>query len=361
VNEAHPAPAHSAPAAERETRLLEMTDVSVGFDTEDGLVRAVKSMSLSLDHAEILALCGESGCGKSVTAMSIPRLLPPETTRMAGSITLDGRELTALSEAEMRDVRGKDVSVVFQEPMTSLNPSFTVGFQITEVLRRHERLTRADARARAVELLKLVGIPDPARRVKDYPHQLSGGMRQRVMIAISVACSPRVLIADEPTTALDVTIQAGVLNVFRDLRDRLGTAIILITHDLGVVADIADRAIVMYAGRAVEQAPVGELYARPRHPYTAGLLNALPAAAAAAGRRRLAEIPGMVPPPFTDPDACAFAPRCPHAEPDCTATRPPFESHGTDHLAACLHPVDLGAGVPSPPAIQPSHQDRRMS
>jgi oligopeptide/dipeptide ABC transporter ATP-binding protein len=325
--------------SEGKTSLLEMTDVSVGFATEDGLVRAVKGMSLSLGHAEILALCGESGCGKTVTAMSIPRLLPAETTRLSGSITLDGRELTTLPEADMRDVRGKDVSVVFQEPMTSLNPSFTVGFQIGEVLRRHEDLSRAAARARAVELLKLVGIPDPARRIKAYPHQLSGGMRQRVMIAIAVACSPRVLIADEPTTALDVTIQAGVLNIFRDLRDRLGTAIILITHDLGVVADIADRAIVMYAGRAVETAPVEELYARPRHPYTVGLLNALPTAAIAAGRRRLSEIPGMVPPPFTDPDECAFAPRCPRAEPDCTATRPPLESHGAGHLAACLHPV----------------------
>jgi oligopeptide/dipeptide ABC transporter ATP-binding protein len=316
-----------------------MTDISVGFDTEDGLVRAVKSMSLSLESGEILALCGESGCGKTVTAMSIPRLLPAETTRLSGSIVLAGRELTALSDKQMRDVRGKDVSVVFQEPMTSLNPSFTVGFQITEVLRRHESLSRAAARARAVEMLRLVGIPDPGQRIKDYPHQLSGGMRQRVMIAISVACSPKVLIADEPTTALDVTIQAGVLNVFRDLRDRLGTAIILITHDLGVVADLADRAVVMYAGRAVEQAPVDELYARPRHPYTVGLLNALPAAAAAAGRRRLAEIPGMVPPPFTDPDACAFAPRCPRAEADCTAARPALTSHGAGHLAACLHPV----------------------
>jgi peptide/nickel transport system ATP-binding protein len=264
---------------------------------------------------------------------------------LSGTITLGGRELTALPEKELREVRGKDVSVVFQEPMTSLNPSLTVGFQIIEVLRRHENLSRAAARARAVELLSLVGIPDPGRRIKEYPHQLSGGMRQRVMIAISVACSPKVLIADEPTTALDVTIQAGVLNVFRDLRDRLGTAVILITHDLGVVADIADRAIVMYAGRAVEQAPVEELYARPRHPYTVGLLNALPSAAAAAsgpgGRRRLAEIPGMVPPPFTDPDECAFAPRCPRAEPDCRAARPALESHGDRHLAACIHPVDV--------------------
>ncbi|MGW0806848.1 ABC transporter ATP-binding protein [Nonomuraea sp. NPDC002799] len=315
--------------------LLEITDLTVGFDTEDGLVQAVRDISLSLDEGEILALCGESGCGKSVTAMSVPRLLPPETTRLSGSVRLDGRELTTLSERAMRQVRGKDVSVVFQEPMTSLNPSFTVGYQITEVLRRHERLSRQAADRRAVELLELVGIPAPQRRMKEYPHQLSGGMRQRVMIAIAVACSPRVLIADEPTTALDVTIQAGVLDVFRDLRDRLGTAIILITHDLGVVADIADRAVVMYAGRAVEQAPVAELFARPRHPYTLGLMNALPSAAV---NGRLAEIPGMVPSPLSDPDECAFQTRCSRAQADCRASRPPLEPHAPGHLTACYHP-----------------------
>ncbi|MEV6030355.1 ABC transporter ATP-binding protein [Nonomuraea sp. NPDC052116] len=315
--------------------LLEITDLRVGFDTEDGLVQAVRDISLTLDEGEILALCGESGCGKSVTAMSVPRLLPPETTRLSGSVRLDGRELTTLPEADLRHVRGKEVSVVFQEPMTSLNPSFSVGYQITEVLRRHERLSRQAARSRAVELLELVGIPAPQRRMKEYPHQLSGGMRQRVMIAIAVACSPRVLIADEPTTALDVTIQAGVLDVFRDLRDRLGTAIILITHDLGVVADIADRAVVMYAGRAVEQAPVAELFANPRHPYTLGLMNALPSAAVGG---RLAEIPGMVPSPLSDPDECAFQARCPRAQGDCRAARPPLERHADGHLAACFHP-----------------------
>ncbi|MGW0195968.1 ABC transporter ATP-binding protein [Nonomuraea sp. NPDC003201] len=315
--------------------LLEITDLRVGFDTEDGLVQAVRDISLTLDEGEILALCGESGCGKSVTAMSVPRLLPPETTRLSGSVRLDGRELTTLPEADLRHVRGKEVSVVFQEPMTSLNPSFSVGYQITEVLRRHERLSRQAARTRAVELLELVGIPAPQRRMKEYPHQLSGGMRQRVMIAIAVACSPRVLIADEPTTALDVTIQAGVLDVFRDLRDRLGTAIILITHDLGVVADIADRAVVMYAGRAVEQAPVAELFANPRHPYTLGLMNALPSAAVGG---RLAEIPGMVPSPLSDPDECAFQARCPRAQGDCRAARPPLERHADGHLAACFHP-----------------------
>ncbi|MEQ4718310.1 ABC transporter ATP-binding protein [Nonomuraea sp. B19D2] len=315
--------------------LLEITNLTVGFDTEDGLVQAVRDISLTLDEGEILALCGESGCGKSVTAMSVPRLLPPDTTRLSGSVKLDGRELTTLPERDMRQVRGKDVSVVFQEPMTSLNPSFTVGYQITEVLRRHERLSRQAAAGRAVELLELVGIPAPRRRMKEYPHQLSGGMRQRVMIAIAVACSPRVLIADEPTTALDVTIQAGVLDVFRDLRDRLGTAIILITHDLGVVADIADRAVVMYAGRAVEQAPVTELFANPRHPYTLGLMNALPSAAV---NGRLAEIPGMVPSPLTDPDECAFQDRCPRVQDDCRAARPSLERHADGHLAACFHP-----------------------
>ncbi|WP_431932411.1 ABC transporter ATP-binding protein [Nonomuraea jabiensis] len=315
--------------------LLEITDLRVGFDTEDGLVQAVRDISLTLDEGEILALCGESGCGKSVTAMSVPRLLPPETTRLSGSVKLDGRELTTLPEADLRHVRGKEVSVVFQEPMTSLNPSFSVGYQIIEVLRRHERLSRQAARSRAIELLELVGIPAPQRRMKEYPHQLSGGMRQRVMIAIAVACSPRVLIADEPTTALDVTIQAGVLDVFRDLRDRLGTAIILITHDLGVVADIADRAVVMYAGRAVEQAPVAELFANPRHPYTLGLMNALPSAAVDG---RLAEIPGMVPSPLSDPGECAFQARCPRAQDDCRAARPPLERHADGHLAACFHP-----------------------
>ncbi|UBU15641.1 ABC transporter ATP-binding protein [Nonomuraea gerenzanensis] len=315
--------------------LLEITDLKVGFDTEDGHVQAVRDISLTLDEGEILALCGESGCGKSVTAMSIPRLLPPATTRLSGSIKLDGRELTTLPEPEMRQVRGKTVSVVFQEPMTSLNPSFTVGYQITEVLRRHERLSRQVANKRAVELLELVGIPAPVRRMKEYPHQLSGGMRQRVMIAIAVACSPRVLIADEPTTALDVTIQAGVLDVFRDLRDRLGTAIILITHDLGVVADIADRAMVMYAGRAVEQAPVAELFADPRHPYTLGLMKALPSAAV---NSRLAEIPGMVPSPLSDPDECAFQDRCRFAQADCRAARPLLERQADNHLAACFHP-----------------------
>ncbi|BCJ27821.1 ABC transporter ATP-binding protein [Actinocatenispora sera] len=326
---------------ERAAPLLAVEDLHVSFGTEDGLVQAVKGVSLTLAPGEILALCGESGSGKSVTAMSVPRLLPP-TAQVTGSVRLDGRDLVRLSGSELRALRGSDVSVVFQEPMTSLNPSFTVGFQITEVLHRHEKLSRRAARARAVELLELVGIPDPAGRLREYPHQLSGGMRQRVMIAIAVACEPRILIADEPTTALDVTIQAGVLDVFRSLRDRLGTAIVLITHDLGVVADIADRVAVMYAGRIVEQANVTELFARPLHPYTRGLLGALPSAARLDGtdRRRLREIPGMVPAPYADPDECPFAPRCPIAVDDCTAARPTLDRQGgaDAHLAACFHP-----------------------
>ncbi|MGA8115815.1 MAG: ABC transporter ATP-binding protein [Actinocatenispora sp.] len=322
------------------TPLLEITGLRVTFSTEDGPVPAVKDVSLTLDEGEIVALCGESGSGKSVTAMSVPQLLPPDSTDLAGSVRLAGTELVGRSERDLRAVRGRDVSMVFQEPMTSLNPSFTVGFQITEMLRRHERMSRSAARTRAAELLDLVGIPDALRRLGEYPHQLSGGMRQRVMIAIAVACEPKVLIADEPTTALDVTIQAGVLDVFRELRDRLGTSILLITHDLGVVADIADRVAVMYAGRIVEQAHVGELFARPLHPYTVGLLGALPGAATddADGRRRLHEIPGMVPRPSDDRDACPFQPRCPQAQDDCTARRPLLDELRPEHRAACFHP-----------------------
>src|SRR3954468_9121938 len=319
--------------------LLRISGLRVGFDTEDGEVQAVRDVSLSLDRGEIMALCGESGCGKSVTAMSIPRLLPPDTTRLSGSITLDGRELTELSERELREIRGKDVSVVFQEPMTSLNPSFTVGFQIAEVLRRHENLSRSAARTRAIELLELVGIPAPARRVREYPHQLSGGMRQRVMIAMALACNPKLLIADEPTTALDVTIQAQILQLMLDLKNRVGAAIVLITHDLGVVAEVAERVMVMYAGRKVEEAPVAELFRSPKHPYTQGLLGAVPrlGSSLSGTARRLAEIPGQVPDLRKPIVGCVFAGRCALATDLCRQYAPGLEEKGPRHVAACHH------------------------
>jgi peptide/nickel transport system ATP-binding protein len=324
--------------------LLEVTDLRVEFTTEDGPVIAAKDVSFTLERGEILALVGESGCGKSVTAMSIPRLLDSATTTIGGSIVLDGTDLTGLSEKRMQDIRGKEISVVFQEPMTSLNPAYTVGRQIGEVIRRHENLTRRQVREKVIGLLELVGIPDADQRIKAYPHELSGGMRQRVMIAIAVACDPKVLIADEPTTALDVTIQAGVLDVIRRLRDTLSTAVILITHDLGVVADIADRVVVMYSGRHVEQSPTRAIFEQPQHPYTVGLLGALPGRAVLdGGRRRLTEIPGLVPPPTSDPDECQFSPRCPRASGTCRAHRPALEEVAHQHVVACHHP---GPGEP---------------
>lgn len=324
--------------------MLEVEDLSVVFATEDGPVHAVSDVSFTLDRAEILGIVGESGCGKSVTAMSIPGLLPP-SARVTGAVRLDGQDLLTLSQKQLRHWRGKRVSMVFQEPMTSLNPSFSVGFQVAEVLREHEGLNGRQARARTVELFELVGIPAPARRIDEYPHQLSGGMRQRVMIAIAVACSPQVLIADEPTTALDVTIQAGILDVMRTLRDELGTAIILITHDLGVVADLTDRVVVMYGGRRVETAGVDDLFAVPQHPYTLGLMGAIPRplADADAERPRLAEIPGRVPTLRADINECIFAPRCERATAECTDSRPPLEPAFPGHLVACYHP---GAHAP---------------
>jgi oligopeptide/dipeptide ABC transporter ATP-binding protein len=320
--------------------LLDVRDLRVTFRTERGPVLAAKGVSFSLERGEILALVGESGCGKSVTAMAVPGLLDTRTATVAGSVTLDGTELTALPDRRLRDIRGKDVSVVFQEPMTSLNPAYPVGRQVGEVIRRHERgLSRREVREKVVGLLELVGIPDAAERVKAYPHELSGGMRQRVMIAIAVACDPKVLIADEPTTALDVTIQAAVLDVIRRLRDRLSTAVVLITHDLGVVAGLADRVVVMYAGRPVEYAATEALFDRPQHPYTVGLLGALPGRAVLrGGRRRLTEIPGLVPAPVSDPDACQFAPRCARASAECTASRPVIERVADGHTVACYHP-----------------------
>jgi peptide/nickel transport system ATP-binding protein len=316
--------------------LLEVDELSVRFDSDEGSVHAVDRVSFSLEPGEVLAMVGESGCGKSVTAMSMLRLLPASAS-LTGSVRFEGRDLLAADEDSLRRVRGRAISFVFQEPMTSLNPVFTVGRQVGEVLRHHLGLSRAEADDRTLELLELVGIPAPERRIDEYPHQLSGGMRQRVMIAIAVACNPKVLIADEPTTALDVTIQAGILDLMRDIRKRLGTAIILITHDLGVVADVADRVMVMYAGRKVEEAPAGELFAHPQHPYTTGLLAALPRSGRRSIDEPLQEIPGVVPSLAQLPDACAFAPRCPRADGACEKV-PPFDPVGPEHRAACVHP-----------------------
>jgi peptide/nickel transport system ATP-binding protein len=313
--------------------LLTVRDLSVHFDTDDGGTHAVDRMSFDLGEREVLGIVGESGCGKSVTMMSLLRLLP-ETAVVTGEARFDGIDLLDVPMSRLRKIRGREISFIFQEPMTSLNPAFTVGRQIGEVLRRHLGLSRADARTRAIELLDLVRIPAPSRRVDEYPHQLSGGMRQRVMVAIALACDPKILIADEPTTALDVTIQAGILDLMREIRDRLGTAIVLITHNLGVVADIADRVVVMYAGRKAEEAPVHELFAHPQHPYTIGLLGAIPRH----GVQRLREIPGLVPSLRELPDHCAFAPRCPRADETSRTAVPELRQVRPSHFVACFHP-----------------------
>ncbi|HEY8621207.1 MAG TPA: ABC transporter ATP-binding protein [Dermatophilaceae bacterium] len=323
--------------------VLEVRGLSVTFTTESGTVSAVDGVDLTLAQGEIVGIVGESGCGKSVTAMSLAGLLPG-SARISGSVRLQGTELIGAPESVLRAVRGQSIAYIFQEPMSSLNPVLTVGRQVGEVLQVHEGLSRKQARARAVELLTLVGIPSPLQRVDNYPHQLSGGMRQRVMIAMAVACGPTVLVADEPTTALDVTVQAGILDVLRGLRDRLGTSILFITHDLGVIADVADRVVVMYAGRVVERAPVDELFAHPQHHYTAGLLVATPTPGRHAGTDRLQEIPGLVPVLSSQPNACTFADRCPAADAQCLGHAPALSSDHelaalpADHLVACWHP-----------------------
>jgi peptide/nickel transport system ATP-binding protein len=313
--------------------MLAVGDLQTRFYTRAGIVKAVDGVSFSLAQGETLAIVGESGCGKSVTALSLMRLVADPPGRIVGgSVRLEGTELLELDEAAMRHVRGKLISMIFQEPMTSLNPVMMIGRQIGESLVLHEGLTRGAALERSVELLQLVGIPEPAQRAREYPHQLSGGMRQRAMIAMALACRPRVLIADEPTSALDVTIQAQILELIGRLQRELGTAMIMITHDLGVVAETAERVIVMYAGRKVEEAAVGELFARPLHPYTRGLMKSIPRGAA-----RLQEIPGMVPALSNLPPGCAFAPRCPLATPECKSTEIPYEEKQPGHWAACLY------------------------
>jgi peptide/nickel transport system ATP-binding protein len=320
--------------------ILEVRDLHTQFNTLDGVVRAVDGVSFDVARGETLGIVGESGCGKSVTAMSILRLIPPETGRIAsGSIKFEGEELTVLSEEEMKRLRGHRISMIFQEPMTSLNPVLTVGTQIAENVVRHLGVPWPKARERAFEMLDLVRIADARRRLDEYPHQLSGGMRQRVMIAMALSCDPQVLIADEPTTALDVTIQAQILDLMIELKEKTGTAIVLITHDLGVVAETTERVVVMYAGRKVEEATVEALFAEPMHPYTRGLMRAIPRldveADATGVRPRLQEIPGLVP-ILTQPIVgCAFAPRCSFATDRCRSEAPPLIEVGAGHRSAC--------------------------
>ena len=322
------------------TSILEVSDLHTQFRTLDGIVRAVDGVSFHVGRGETLGIVGESGCGKSVTAMSILRLIPPETGRIAsGSIKFEGEELTTLSDEAMKRLRGHRISMIFQEPMTSLNPVLTVGTQIAENVVRHLNVPWSAARDRAREMLDLVRIADARRRLDEYPHQLSGGMRQRVMIAMALSCDPQVLIADEPTTALDVTIQAQILDLMIELKEKTGTAIVLITHDLGVVAETTERVVVMYAGRKVEEAPVEALFAEPLHPYTRGLMRAIPRldveADAAGTRPRLQEIPGLVPILSKPIVGCAFAPRCGFATDRCRSEAPPLVEGGAGHTVAC--------------------------
>jgi peptide/nickel transport system ATP-binding protein len=320
-------------------RLLDVRNLTTHFYTDDGIVRAVDDVSFHVDKGETLGVVGESGCGKSVTALSIMRLIPQPPGRIVrGRIDYNGRNLLDLPPKEMRKIRGKEISMIFQEPMTSLNPVFTVGEQIAEALRLHEGLSRRDAMDRAVEMLRLVHIPNAERRVREYPHQLSGGMRQRVMIAMALSCSPNLLIADEPTTALDVTIQAQILDLLGELKARFGMAVVLITHDMGVIAETAQRVIVMYGAQVVEEAPVRELFKEPLHPYTQGLLRSIPRIdLAATQRRRLQTIPGTVP-TLRGPakPGCRFAPRCEFARPAHFDSDPALKEVRPGHKVACF-------------------------
>ncbi len=324
--------------------LLELDNVHVDFRTRDGTAHVLDGISFSLQAGETLGIVGESGCGKSMTALTIMGLVPTPPGRVAGGrVRLDGEDLIAAPESRMRAVRGNDISMVFQEPMTSLNPVYTVGEQIAETVRLHQGLDKQAAMQRAIDMLTAVGIPAPEQRVREYPHQLSGGMRQRVMIAIGLACDPRVLIADEPTTALDVTVQAQIFDLLIELKERTGTAIILITHDMGAIAEMTDRVIVMYAGRIVEEGPVDVILSEPLHPYTRGLINCVPhlEAEPSLERQPLVEIPGVVPPLTALGSGCAFAPRCGHATDRCTATAPTLRKSQENHQVSCwLHEAD---------------------
>ena len=328
--------------------ILEVEDLSVEFVLREGVLPAVRNVSLTLSPGETLGIVGESGCGKSITALSILRLVPRPPARFAsGRIRFGGRDLLQVSEAEIRSIRGRDISMIFQEPMTSLNPVMTIGRQIEEAIAQHQGGTRREVMDKAEEMLRLVRISEPRRRLSEYPHQLSGGMRQRVMIAMALACGPKVLLADEPTTALDVTIQAQLLELMRELKERLGTAIVLITHDLGLIAEHADRVMVMYAGRKVEEAPVEELFDHPLHPYTRGLLGSVPRLDRGDDdgerRTRLQEIKGMVPSLMRLPPGCAFAGRCPLAIARCREAQPSLAEIRPRHSVACFRAGEGGA------------------
>ena len=323
--------------------ILEVRDLQTTFSLTKSLsVRAVDGVSFDVNKGETLAIVGESGSGKSVTSLSIMGLLPKDTGRVSGgSIKLNGREITTLDDRAMRDIRGKQIGMIFQEPMTSLNPVHTVGQQISEMVVRHENLTKAKARIRAIEMLHMVGIPEPKIGVDNYPHQLSGGMRQRAMIAMALACEPSILIADEPTTALDVTVQAQILELMHNLQDKLGMAIIFITHDLGVVAEVADRVVVMYASQVVETARVNDIFEQPRMPYTAGLINSIPRLGSSVNKKRLEAIPGNVPSLTNLPGGCRFHPRCGFSKDICGSSVPTLQAAGANHMIRCTRWSDL--------------------
>ncbi|MGQ9926573.1 MAG: ABC transporter ATP-binding protein [Chloroflexaceae bacterium] len=326
--------------------LLEVRDLQTHFHTQDGVVKAVDRVSFSVDRGETLGIVGESGCGKSVTSLSIMRLIPSPPGKIAGGqILFDGEDLLQQSEERMRHIRGNRIAMIFQDPMTSLNPVLTIGRQITESLELHLKLSRREAQKRAAELLDMVGIPSASKRLDNYPHQFSGGMRQRVMIAMALSCNPELLIADEPTTALDVTIQAQILELINRLKEELNTAVIIITHDLGVVAGMTDRVTVMYAGRVVEEGPTREIFENPRMPYTIGLLRSIPRLDEAPGRK-LNPIRGLPPNLIDLPPICAFSPRCDFAQEQCITTRPELRPVGAGHAAACHFDITLETPVP---------------
>ncbi len=323
--------------------LLDIQGLKTHFKTDDGWLHAVDGVDISIDAGETVCVVGESGCGKSVTAKTVMKLIDmPPGKIVAGRVLWQGRDLVPLSADEMQKIRAKEIAIIFQEPMTSLNPVYTVGEQIAESLRLHEGLGKRAAMDRAVEMLAKVRIPTPERRVRDYPHQFSGGMRQRVMIAIALACNPKLLIADEPTTALDVTIQAQILDLIHDLKAEYGTAVMLITHAMGVVAEVAQRVVVMYAGKVVEEAPVRELFGAPRHPYTQGLIRSIPRIDTAATHKvRLEAIPGTVPKLIEPAEGCRFAARCKHARPACTDATPPLREIAPNHKVACFRAEEI--------------------